>query len=128
MINFIRKVAFVVIFLLCILGNRAHAVTINGITYALDYIENNYSHDNEAKVIACSETVTKAVIPREITVMGRRYPVVVTKIGDGAFSGCKNLTSVELPLFLEEIGSSAFEDCSNLYSINIPMHVKEMAI
>jgi len=41
----------------------------------------------------------------------------------GAFSDCKNLTSVELPEHIDSIGSIAFADCTSLVSINIPNSV-----
>jgi len=50
----------------------------------------------------------------------------VTKICYGAFSGCKNLTSVSLPSTLKEIGNEAFSDCTKLSSIVIPENVYEI--
>lgn len=38
----------------------------------------------------------------------------VTSIGSQAFSGCKNLKSIELPKGLTSIGNYAFYDCTNL--------------
>ncbi len=46
------------------------------------------------------------------------------KIGIGAFSRCKDLTSVEIPNSIVRIGESAFAGCSNLRSIRIPVSVK----
>lgn len=47
----------------------------------------------------------------------------VTKIGNGAFTGCKNLTTVELPNTLKEIKNFAFFGCEKLSNINIPESV-----
>jgi len=47
-------------------------------------------------------------------------PNSVTNIGEGAFSGCKNLTSITIPESVTSIGSSAFSDCSGLTSVTIP--------
>lgn len=41
----------------------------------------------------------------------------VTSIGDCAFSGCDNLTSVVIPDSLTSIGNSAFKYCSSLTSV-----------
>ena len=42
----------------------------------------------------------------------------VTGIGDAAFWGCTNLTSVTIPNSVTSIGKSAFYECSGLTSIN----------
>ena len=47
----------------------------------------------------------------------------VTRIGDLAFGGCKNLTSVEIPNSVTSIGVRAFVECINLPSIEIPNSV-----
>ncbi len=48
----------------------------------------------------------------------------ISCIGNHAFSGCKNLHQVVLPISMEEIGNFAFEDCSSLKSISLPMNLK----
>ena len=47
-------------------------------------------------------------------------PAGVTKIGAGAFSGCKTLTKVTIPEGVVEIEAGAFEDCENLTILDIP--------
>lgn len=78
------------------------------------------------------------------------FPEKVTKIGDGAFSGCsllagaliipddvveieghafdscKNITSISLPQNLERIGDSAFIACTSISSLNLPSSLKEI--
>ena len=44
----------------------------------------------------------------------------VTSIGWYAFSGCSNLSSIEISSGVTTIGNSAFFDCSSLTSVNIP--------
>ncbi|MBQ4270122.1 MAG: leucine-rich repeat domain-containing protein, partial [Clostridia bacterium] len=44
----------------------------------------------------------------------------VTEIADGAFSGCKNLTSVTLGGGLQSLGDNVFAGCSSLTSITLP--------
>ena len=46
-----------------------------------------------------------------------------TTIGDCAFVGCKNLTSVDLPNTVTKISVSAFYNCSGLTSVTIPNSV-----
>ena len=46
-------------------------------------------------------------------------PDGLTSIGGGAFSGCIELTSVNIPNSVTSIGSQAFQDCTGLTSVNI---------
>ena len=48
----------------------------------------------------------------------------VTKIGDGAFSGCIGLTSISIPRTVTQIGNGAFSGCTNLTSVTIADGVK----
>ena len=50
----------------------------------------------------------------------------VTSIGDYAFSGCTDLTSIEIPSSVTSIGGSAFVNCSSLTSIEIPASVTDI--
>nr|MCR4672705.1 leucine-rich repeat protein [Lachnospiraceae bacterium] len=51
-----------------------------------------------------------------------------TKIGDYAFNGCSNITSVDIPDTVTAIGIYAFENCSKLTSVSIPEGVKTVNI
>lgn len=55
------------------------------------------------------------VIPSEITVANTTYQV--TRIGDGAFSDCTQLTSITLPETVVSIGYNAFYNASQLKKI-----------
>jgi hypothetical protein len=55
-------------------------------------------------------------------------PEPVARIGAGAFEGCSNLVSIELPETLTEIGGSAFAFCEALEEIVLPegiLHLRE---
>ena len=50
-------------------------------------------------------------------------PESVTCIGDDAFEGCTELTSIQLPNSLNDVGFAAFEGCTGITSILIPQQV-----
>ncbi len=47
----------------------------------------------------------------------------VKVIGGGAFRGCEDLTSVEIPSSVESIGAGAFASCSGLTAVELPASV-----
>ena len=54
-------------------------------------------------------------------------PDNVTSIGNGAFSGCSGLTSIDIPDGVTRIEDGAFSGCSELTSITIPSSVTSIA-
>lgn len=50
-------------------------------------------------------------------------PEGVTKIGDYAFCGCKDITSVKIPNSVTTIGNKAFSGCENITTIEMPNSV-----
>ena len=98
----------------------AEAVEIDGIWYNLvskakvAEVTNptpGYINDNYTGAIS---------IPEAVTYDGIDY--IVISIGDNAFGGCENVTSVTIPISVVSIGFSAFSSCS-LESITIPNSV-----
>ena len=48
----------------------------------------------------------------------------IAYIGNHAFSDCKNLHQVVLPISIEEIGDFSFENCNSLKSVSLPTALK----
>lgn len=110
-----------------------------------DYIVDDFGYCIEESYGYCYATLTHgvvlygdAVIPSHITYEGVEYPVLeigeyafswcsitsvtipntVTRISEGAFENCKNLSTVTLGENVALIFQSAFADCTNLKEIN----------
>jgi len=64
----------------------------------------------------CSKPEKEYIIPKS-----------VQSIGEYAFYGCTNLTSVTIPSSVTSIGDCAFRDCSNLTSVTIPRSVTSIS-
>ena len=58
------------------------------------------------------------VIPETVEMNGETY--TVTAIADGAFSGCRYITSVVVPDTVTKIGNGAFTGCTALAEIRVP--------
>ena len=89
---------------------------IDGVYYALD------SQTKTATVVSGEQKYSgDVVILESIKLDGVIYPVIA--IGESAFSGCSDLTSVDIPNSVTYIGAQAFFGCSDLNSIAIPNSV-----
>ena len=125
--------------LLCMFGAKAYAYDIevknaDGVTIYYNYINNekelevtylyyyeDYVNDSGWKGFE-DVYVGNVVIPEEVT-----YSDVTRKvrqIGECAFAGCTNLTSVTIPNSVVMIGNSAFMNCRSLTSVTIPEFLK----
>ena len=85
-------------------GSPWGAKTINGCVDGLLV----YTNSSKKNLSACSFAAEAITIPNS-----------VTSIGNHAFGGCRNLTSVVIPNSVTNIGDHAFEYCSNLTSVTI---------
>lgn len=90
------------------------SVAIDGINYCC------YESSMTAEVTQSSVSGS-VVIPATIEVEGEIYQV--TSIGEWAFNGCSNMTSVELPDGLLSIGRSAFHQCYGLINVEMPKSI-----
>lgn len=103
-----KKKLYLGILIICLVSfcNRAQAQTfeMDGIYYSV------IGADNTAVEVVSPETGTTyegdIAIPASVFYGGETY--WVTRIGDGAFQVCYNLTSIELPAGLTSIGWDAF--------------------
>ena len=68
-----------------------------------------------------STAITTAIIPASVEYNSVTYSV--TSIGNSAFFGCTDLTSVTIPNSVTSIGGSAFFGCTDLTSVTIPNSV-----
>ena len=124
--------------LLCMFGAKAYAYDIavnnaDGVTIYYNYINDDrdlevtylYDYDDYADDSGWNGFddvyVGNVVIPEEVT-----YSDVTRKvrqIGECAFAGCTNLTSVTIPNSVRYIEKQAFVGCTNLTSVTIPNSV-----
>ena len=52
-------------------------------------------------------------------------PEGLTRVGDNAFAGCRNLTAITLPGSVREIGDRAFLECTGLTILSLPQGLAE---
>ena len=103
--------------------------SIDDKNFYLDYIK--YSvEDGHLAVSGYDKLGFKGVakIVSKITYKGNTYEVLSIKgyldtWRDGAFNGCKELISIDIPNCVTSIGESAFQGCTGLTSITIPNSV-----
>ncbi len=125
-------------------------ISINGNVFlgcgnikTIEVEEGNTVYDSRKDCHSIIEIGTKKLIsgcqsttvPSEVTEIGSyafagsslaviKLPNSVTKIGESAFFGCKNLTNVNIPDGVTTISRSTFESCDKLKNINIPSSVE----
>lgn len=78
----------------------------------------NYSNDGKELTVTHFSKYSGSVnIPESVVYMNRTRNV--TGIGENAFSGCSNLTSITIPKTVTSIGQDAFSGCTHLVTVNI---------
>lgn len=70
-------------------------------------------------------TIENIVIPSSVTDNNKSYTVI--GIEEGAFRGCSETYSFELPTTITEMGVAAFKGCSSITSFTIPSGVKVLS-
>ena len=96
-------------------NNDDAEVVVDGLKYYLN------KNAGKAKVIRDDNYSGYITIPESIVY--EDVSCSVTSIGNGAFSGCSELTSLEIPNSVTSIGDYAFAGCEGLTSIEIPNSV-----
>ena len=90
--------------IVCAVGVGAE--TYGNLTYRIS--------DDKVTITDCDSSATSVTIPETID----GYPV--TSIGDRAFSGCTDLTSIIISDSVTSIGDQSFSFCTGLISVTIP--------
>lgn len=87
---------------------------------------NNKAYTSIDGVLFSKDKTELVRYPKGKTEDSYQIPDGVTKIGNDAFWGCKNLTSVTMPKGVTSIGRYAFGRCENLSGFTIPEGVKSI--
>ena len=99
----------------------AHDFEVDGIYYKITDSVASVTFRGQYVYTYVGEYTDTVSIPESVTYNGTTYRV--TSIGSSAFSGCSELTSVNIPSSITSIGSSAFYNCSGIINIIIPQSV-----
>ena len=95
-------------------------------TQTIQLVDFTVTEDNRGVIGYTGKTGENLDIPAVFQNNGVWYRV--TAIGDRAFDGCENLTSVTIPNTVKGIGKWAFHWCTNLTRITLPNSIKSMAL
>ncbi len=128
-----------ILLLLCCTMTSAQKVVIDGIAYHLVTKAKNAKVTNNPSKYSDSITIPSKVtyndVTYSVTAIGEyaftgcinltsiAIPNSVTSIERGAFSWCTGLTNIEIPNGVTSIGHNAFSGCAGLTSITIPNNV-----
>ena len=115
----LQKTLLAIACLLCSFAASAYSFEVDGIYY--DIISETDKIVEVTYGGYYSEYIGSVVIPETVTCNGTTYSV--TSIGESAFEGSYELTSVTIPESVTSIGYCAFRYCDGLTSITIPESV-----
>ena len=96
-------------------GGRKNIFTVNGLKYLVTSVSPSTV---EVYKIDGSKPTGELNIPATITIVGTEFSV--TSIAQSVFSGCSDLTTVNIPDGVTSIGRKAFYNCKALTTVNIP--------
>ena len=108
---------------------------LNNESKAFIYEDHVLFNKNKTTLIAYIAKETNYTIPNSVTTIGEgafsyckslisiNIPNSVTTIGEEAFGGCEFLVNINIPNSVTTIGRGAFGRCDSLTSINIPNSV-----
>lgn len=113
-IGIISVIIYAGVFGTQLITNSAKYTVTNALVTADGNFNYTESTDGTISISKYVGTDTEVVIPS--TIDGKN----VTKIGNCAFYGCSNVTSIEIPEGVTSIVERAFDGCSSLISIEIP--------
>ena len=111
-----------------------HTIKVTGeINVNTLYSISSAINSTEAEIILdLSETTGLTEVPESTFkgcgLLGILLPNGITTIGDNAFNGCYNLTSIEIPDSVTHIGNNVFNRCENLTSVIIPNKVAYIGV
>lgn len=111
-----KKIFFIFSLMLLPIWANADSVEIDGIFYNLS------EKSSQAEVVSNPQGYSgKIEIPENVVYDGKSFNV--NSIGENAFYGCGDLTSITIPSSVTFIGENAFDYCNGLVSVVIPTSV-----
>ncbi len=111
-----KKFTFLLLGLIMMTNASAYDFMVDGLAYSINSGDSTVTVTYTAYYSTTNYSgLTTADIPNSVIYNGTAYSV--TTIGDYAFCGSTDLTSVTIPNSVTSIGQSAFEACSGLTSM-----------